>query len=266
MIQFFNQQPVLASFLLSVAINLVFFAIAFTFKTDKVTDLSYSLSFFIMAPLLLLAGGMEFSLIQLVLTLAIMLWGLRLGSYLLRRILWTKTDARFDDKRNNPKKLIAFWTLQTLAIWIIMLPHSTFLNFPYPMEVSVWTYLGFFFFLSGFLIETISDQQKFVFKKKPENSDRWIDTGLWHFSRHPNYFGEMVLWWGLFLVVLPFLSSWQWLTLFGPLFITFLLLFVSGIPLLEKSAEEKYGQNEEYQQYRDSTSLLIPMIPRKKSS
>lgn len=262
MISLLNNQPVLASFIISVAINLIFFLIAFSFKTDKVTDLSYSLSFFILAPVLIFSSGKGFVLQQLFLALAIMLWGFRLGVYLFSRILITKTDDRFDDKRNNPANLIRFWLLQTIAVWVIMLPFSLFLTRRNIDVKNVFTYVGFAVYLLGFIVETISDAQKFQFKRQSENKGKWMQGGLWKYSRHPNYFGEILVWWGLFIVVLPHLSGLSFLTVSGPVFITLLLLFVSGIPLLEKAADKKHGQNPDYISYRDNTSLLIPM-PRK---
>lgn len=259
MINLLNSQPVLASLLISVGINLFFFLIAFSFKTDKVTDLSYSLSFFVLAPVLLIASGKGFAQQQLVLTLAIMLWGFRLGSYLFARILITKTDDRFDDKRSNPVNLIRFWVLQTIAVWVIMLPFSLFLTKRNIQTYNIFMYVGFALYIIGFLVETISDSQKFQFKRKPENKGKWMQSGLWKYSRHPNYFGEIVLWWGLFIVVLPYLSGLSYLSVLGPVFITLLLLFVSGIPLLEKGADKKYGDDPDYVSYRDNTSLLIPM-------
>ncbi len=263
MINLLNNQPLLAALFISIAINLFFFTIAFSFKTDKVTDLSYSLSFFILAPVLLLASGAAFSLQQLVLTLAIMLWGFRLGSYLFARILITRTDDRFDDKRSNSANLIRFWLLQTIAVWVIMLPFSLFLTRRNIETYSLFMYMGFAIFLIGFLVEAISDSQKFRFKRKVENKGKWMEGGLWKYSRHPNYFGEILVWWGLFIVVLPYLSGLSYLTVSGPLSITLLLLFVSGIPLLEKGADKKYGDNPDYISYRDKTSLLI-LLPRKK--
>lgn len=259
MIYLLNDHPVLASLLISIGINLFFFLIALSFKTDKVTDLSYSLSFFVLAPVLLISGGKAFAQQQLMLTLAIMLWSFRLGSYLFSRIMITKTDDRFDDKRNNPVNLVSFWLLQIIAVWVIMLPFSLFLTRRNIKAHSVFMYIGFAVFLIGFLIEVISDAQKFQFKKKAENTGKWMQKGLWKFSRHPNYFGEILVWWGLFIVVLPYLSGLSFLAILGPVFITLLLLFVSGIPLLEKSADKKYGTNPDYISYRDNTSLLIPM-------
>ena len=263
MIGLFSEQAVLASLFLSVLVNLIFFLVAFTLKTDKVTDLSYSLSFIAIAPFLLVANGMNFSLQQLMVTLAIVVWGIRLGTYLFSRILITKTDARFDDKRNNPKKLIAFWVLQITAVWLIMMPYAFYLTSRVVGNMSLVSYLGFTVFTAGMIIESVSDYQKFVFKKQAENRNKWMDRGLWSWSRHPNYFGEMLVWWGLFAVVFPYLTGFKILALIGPVFITLLLLFVSGIPLLEKSAIKKYGNNPDYLSYRDTTSLLIP-LPRKK--
>lgn len=260
---FFSTQPILSSLIFSLSINLLFFLVAFSFKTDKVTDLSYSLSFFLLAPLLLLAGGKGFSVQQIVVTMAIMIWGLRLGIYLFSRILITKTDDRFDDKRNNPSNLIRFWILQILAVWLIMLPFSLYLTRRNTGNSGVFFYIGLAIFIIGLIIETVSDSQKFQFKKKQENKKRWMQSGLWKYSRHPNYFGEILVWWGLFIVVLPFLSGFSYLTILGPISITLLLLFVSGIPLLEKSADKKYGQDPEYVAYRDGTSLLI-LLPKKK--
>ncbi len=263
MIQLFSNQPVLASFILSLVINLSFFTVALSLKTDKVTDLSYSLSFVVMAPLLLLSRGRGYSLIQVLAAMAIILWGIRLGSYLFFRILKTGKDERFDDKRNNPKRLAGFWILQTLAVWIIMLPFSFYLTQRSSETASVLIPAGFAVYLMGLVIESVSDYQKYAFKKRKENRGKWMDRGLWAISRHPNYFGEILVWWGLFLVTIPHLSGFRYLSVVGPVFITFLLLFVSGIPLLEKSADRKYGSHPGYQDYKHRTSLLIP-LPRRR--
>ncbi|MDC7234802.1 MAG: DUF1295 domain-containing protein [Spirochaetales bacterium] len=265
MIDFVNTFPIWASLVFSIIINFSFFLIALIFKTDKVTDLSYSLTFAVLAPVLLFSAGKGYSLIQILLMGSILLWAIRLGSYLLKRILITKTDDRFDDKRNNPANLIRFWILQTTAVWIIMMPYTLFLisrNIDLPAGLVIF---GFIIFLTGFIIEIVSDVQKFRFKSQEQNKGKWMDKGLWKYSRHPNYFGEILVWWGLFIVVLPGLSGWNLLTAAGPVSITLLLLFVSGIPLLEKSAEKKYGSNPDYIRYRDRTSLLVPMPHRKEN-
>jgi steroid 5-alpha reductase family enzyme len=109
----------------------------------------------------------------------------------------------------------------------------------------------------------VADWQKFVFKNREKNRGLWIQSGLWNYSRHPNYFGEILLWWGIFLYVTPFIQGLYWISVIGPLFITFILLFVSGIPLLEKKYDKKYVKNEKYQKYKSSTSVLI-LLPKKR--
>ncbi len=251
--------PIGSSLLLSIAINFIFFLIAFCLKTDKVTDLSYSFSFLLITPILLLSSGWGFTAFQLWLGLVIMLWAFRLGAYLFIRILLTGTDERFDDKRNNPLRLIAFWILQIIAVWLVMMPFAIFLPLRPAQNNLFFTAAGFTIACGGLLIETISDYQKFCFRKNKTKKGLWIQKGLWRYSRHPNYFGEILFWWGLFVVVQPSLKGWQLLSVVGPLSITVLLLFVSGIPLLEKSAQAKYGSNPDYIKYKDNTRLLIPL-------
>ncbi len=255
--------PVLFSLLLSAGINTFFFVFAAAFKTDKVTDLSYSLSFFIMAPLLYLSGGRGSNLDQLVVTAAIMIWALRLGSYLLRRIMAIGKDERFDDKRSNFKAFLTFWILQALVVWIVMLPFSLFLSARPVITLLESSLAGIILFTAGLVIEGVSDHQKFIYKSREENRGHWVDKGLWKYSRHPNYFGEIVLWWGLFLIAAPTLKGVQWITVIGPLTITLFLLKVSGIPILEKQADKKYGNQSGYTEYKTRTSILVP-LPRRK--
>jgi steroid 5-alpha reductase family enzyme len=111
------------------------------------------------------------------------------------------------------------------------------------------------------VIEAVADTQKSAFRAKAENGGRFVSTGLWHYSRHPNYFGEILLWWGVFLYAVPFLDGAAFAVVIGPIFITLLLLFVSGIPLLERSADEKYGDDPAYRDYKRRTSILVPLPP-----
>jgi steroid 5-alpha reductase family enzyme len=109
----------------------------------------------------------------------------------------------------------------------------------------------------------IADRQKSAFNAKPENKGRFISTGLWSWSRHPNYFGEIVLWIGVAIIALPILRGWQWVTLISPVFIILLLTRISGIPLLERRADQKWGNEAEYQSYKARTSVLVPLPPKK---
>ena len=261
--QFVQTHPILFSLIISFAINTFFFVFAAAFKTDKVTDISYSLSFFLLTLLLLLASGGPFSSHKLLVAAAILIWSARLGSYLLYRIIKIGKDDRFDDKRGNFTNFLKFWVLQATTVWLVMLPFSLYITSPSDEGSLFFTLIGVVLFVVGLLIESISDAQKFRYKNKPENSAHWVDSGLWKYSRHPNYFGEMLVWWGLFIVVIPSLRGLDWLTVIGPVFITLLLLFVSGIPLLEKSADRKYGNNADYRSYKESTSILFPRPPRR---
>ncbi|MDA3850124.1 MAG: DUF1295 domain-containing protein [Spirochaetaceae bacterium] len=261
MFSYISQNPVVASLLISSALNIFFFIFAAVFKTDKVTDFTYSLTFFILAPLMYLTGGYTIRLLPLLITLGIMLWALRLGSYLFYRILKIGKDDRFDERRGNVVEFAKFWILQMIAVWVIMLPSTLFLNGGTNPSLGIASYIGIGLFIIGLLIEAISDMQKFNFKMK--NRDHRMSQGLWKWSRHPNYLGEILVWWGLFIVVAPSLGDLQWIAIIGPTFITLLLLFVSGIPLLEEAADKKYGEKKEYRDYKAKTSLLILWPPKK---
>lgn len=252
---------ILALFI-SLGINLLFFILASTFKTDKFTDFTYGLTFITLAIFFLLKNQ-TFYLSQVLLVAMVAIWGIRLIAYLLIRILKIKKDRRFNKIRENPLKFLQFWVFQGLAVWTIMLPSIYLLNKTESKLLSPVMVLGIFIWSFGLLIETVSDFQKFSFKNNPNNKNLWIQSGLWKYSRHPNYFGEMLCWWGIFIFALPFIQGSSWLTIISPLFITFILLFVSGIPPLEKRYNNKYADNKKYQEYKKRTSILIP-LPQKR--
>ncbi len=247
---------------ISFGINTLFFIYAFIRKTDVVTDLSYSLSFLI-AVLYLYLLHAERALLQTMLLGIVSLWALRLGSYLLSRILATKVDHRFDDKRDSFVRFGTFWLLQATAVWIILLPVTFAMGGQIDLQINYpFLLIGLGISLFGLIYETVADYQKNTFKKKYPK--KLITSGVWAYSRHPNYFGEILVWWGgIFVMVLPYLEGGAYyLVAFGPVFITLLLLFVSGVNLLEKSWKEKYGNEEYYQMYVRQTSLFIPWKKR----
>jgi steroid 5-alpha reductase family enzyme len=248
------------SFLASLGVNAVFFAVAAIRKTDVVTDLSYSLSFALLALALPDVGAHK--LVQLIAALMVLLWALRLGGYLFGRILRIKVDHRFDEMRDKPLVFARFWILQAISVAVIMLPVSYLLGRGSAPDFGPWAIAGIAIWLVGLAIETVSDSQKSAFKGTEINRGRFISSGLWKYSRHPNYFGEMLVWWGLFVYAVPFLHGWAFATVLGPVFLTLLLLFVSGIPLLEKSAEKRYGDDPDYREYKRRTSILVPLPPR----
>src|SRR3954454_13084837 len=250
---------ILLSFLITLAVNAAFFAFAASRKTDVVTDLSYSLSFALLAIVLPFLGARE--PVQLVASLLVLVWAVRLGGYLLRRILRMKVDHRFDEMRDNPLRFARFWLLQAISVAVIMLPVSYLLGEDAAPGFGLWAIAGAVVWLIGLVIEAVGDAQKSTFKAKRENRERFITNGLWRYSRHPNYFGEMLVWWGLFVFAVPFLHGAAFAVVIGPVFITLLLLFVSGIPLLERSAEAKYGDDPAYREYKRRTSILVPLPP-----
>ncbi|MBT3249195.1 MAG: DUF1295 domain-containing protein [Candidatus Pacebacteria bacterium] len=252
----------ISTLLISFFIQILFFTFAATFKTDKLTDLAYGLTFIFISWWLLLTKSNLLST-QLILTISITLWGLRLATYLFIRILKIGKDNRFDSIRENFFSFFKFWTFQAVTIWVVMLPSIYALTSHKTISINYWTILGSIIFLTGLVIETSADWQKFKFKNNLANNSKWIETGLWKYSRYPNYFGEMMVWWGIFITTINWQSNLSWLTILGPMFITFILLFISGIPLLEKRYNKKYKNDLKYQSYKKCTSLLIPWFPRK---
>ena len=252
---------ILVSLVVVLAVNAAFFAIAATRRTDVVTDLSYSLSFAVLAIVLPFLGAHE--PIQLAASLLVLVWAARLGVYLFRRILRIKVDHRFDGMRDNPLRFARFWLLQAISVAVIMLPVSYLLGRDTAPGFGLWALAGATIWAVGLVIESLADAQKSAFKARDENRGRFISSGLWRYSRHPNYFGEMLVWWGLFVYSVPFLDGAAFAVVIGPLFITLLLLFVSGIPLLERSADEKHGDDPAYREYKRATSILVPLPPRR---
>ncbi|HET7354805.1 MAG TPA: DUF1295 domain-containing protein [Gaiellaceae bacterium] len=251
---------IFVSFAVAFAVNAVFFAVAAARKTDVVTDLSYSLTFVLLAIVLPLTGAAE--PVQLVASLLVLVWAFRLGGYLFRRILRIKVDHRFDGIRDEPLRFARFWLLQAITVAVVMLPVSYLLDRDRPPRLGAWSIAGATVWLVGLLVEAVADSQKAAFKAKEENRGRFVSTGLWRYSRHPNYFGEMLVWWGLFVYAVPVLHGAAFVVVAGPLFITFLLLFGSGIPPLERSADERYGSDAAYRDYKRRTSILVPLPPR----
>jgi steroid 5-alpha reductase family enzyme len=251
---------ILLSFGIALLVNAAFFAVAAARRTDVVTDLSYSLTFALLAVVLPATGAGK--PVQLVASLLVVLWAMRLGGYLFRRILRMKVDHRFDGIREAPLRFARFWLLQALTVAIVMQPVSYLLDQEHPPGFGAWNVAGAAIWLLGLVLEAVADAQKAAFRARDENRGRFIGSGLWRYSRHPNYFGEMLVWWGLFLYAVPALHGAAFAVVTGPVFITLLLLFVSGIPPLERSANAKYGDDPTYREYRRRTSILVPLPPR----
>lgn len=230
--------------ILSISINLIMFIPAYFFKTDKLTDVSYAITFITLSLLMIIYQDIW------IISLMIIIRAIRLWTYLLIRIMKIQKDNRFDEMRNNRKKFIKFWLLQWFSVAIIS--SSLLLSMSNDVLI-VWIIIR----VIGLIIESIADHQKFQFILNKKNW--WIQTWLWKYSRHPNYFGEILCRIWIYIAALPNLIGINKLIgLISPIFIIILLLFVSGIPLLEKSARKKRRDNQEYKKYIKKTSILIP--------
>ena len=234
---------------------------AYMWKTDKLTDISYAVTFALLAVIGLIIGGI--SIPSIILVSAILIWSIRLGGYLLRRIHKIGRDTRFDEMRKSFWRFGRFWILQGFTVWVVLIPSMLFL-IKSPTELPWYAYTGLFIWACGLIIEAIADMQKFRFINDIKNKGKWLDIGIWKYSRHPNYFGEITLWFGLYIFVFGNLSTTEAIIgIIGPLYIALLILFVSGVPLLEKRAEKKWGNNFEYRKYKQRTSVLIPWFKKK---
>ncbi|MFT4532119.1 MAG: steroid 5-alpha reductase family enzyme, partial [Candidatus Saccharimonadales bacterium] len=247
--------------LFSLGINGAMFLVAFKRKTDHLTDISYAATFVALTGYAAVVGQIN-SVYQWILAFMVILWAVRIGSYLLMRIRKMGRDKRFDDKRDSFIKFGGFWLLQAITVWVVLLGVTKFM---FTRESNVNTMLvviGFGIWLVGLAVEAIADLQKFNFINDKNNKGRWIDVGLWKYSRHPNYFGEILVWAGVFVFVSSVLvGSDLLIALISPVFIAILLIFVSGIPLLEKSADKRWGKDKKYLEYRRRTSVLV-IAPR----
>jgi steroid 5-alpha reductase family enzyme len=248
------------AFLVILFLQIVFFVYAALKKTDKVTDLSYGLTFVIVS-LFLYIQNIEYSSVYKVILLSlVIIWGLRLAIYLFARILKTGKDKRFDGVREDLKRFGSFWLLQAISIFVILLPTIYVLIGEDDISFNWVSFFGFVLSVLGIVIETFADSQKFIFKNNENNKSKWIETGLWKYSRHPNYLGEIFVWVGILIYCLPYLYGWGLLTVVSPIYITVLLVFVSGIPTLEMEYEKRYLGNKEYEEYKKKTGVLFPKI------
>lgn len=253
------------SAIITVGLQLVFFVIAASFHLDKLTDFAGGANFIILA-LTVFILAQTYSPRQCLVTGLVCLWGLRLSAFLLFRIIKIGRDERFQEVGKNIARFAIFWTFQAVWVYTVSLP-VIFVNSPRkaePLTDATMTRLdmaGTIVFVIGFLCEAMADAQKYSYRQNTSNAGHWCDVGLWKYSRHPNYFGEITLWWGIFLIATNVLRGAEWVAVLSPLFITAIILFLSGVPLLENSADIRYGCMEEYQHYKRTTSPLLPLPP-----
>lgn len=246
---------------LAFAINWLAFVPSALAPTERYYDLVGGISYVTVTVVAVLLSG-EPDLRALLVAAMVLVWSLRLATFLFRRISKAGGDSRFDDIKARPQKFFMAWTLQ--GLWVLLTAGAALAVITGGMRAPLGPVgiVGIAVWSSGMLIETVADRQKSRFKDDPSNQGRFIDVGLWAWSRHPNYFGEIVLWTGMAIVALPVLRGWQWATLISPVFVTFLLTKVSGIPALDESADERWGGQDDYEEYKRNTPVLVPKPPR----
>jgi len=233
------------------------FLLAYKLRSDKLTDISYAVSFLVLA-IYALASTSSPKALSLVIFFMSTLWSLRIGSFLLRRVLKVGKDKRFDEMRGHFLKFGKFWLGQALTAWLLMIPAELAIHSN--RNIKFFVFIGMAVWAIGLIAESIADWQKFSFHERKTKTHPWIDEGIWKYSRHPNYFGEISVWLGIYIASFSALTVVQKLIgLISPVFITLLLLFVSGVPILEKSADERWGEDKDYVSYKERTRLIIPL-------
>ncbi|MFF7293936.1 DUF1295 domain-containing protein [Microbacterium sp. NPDC008134] len=246
------------------AIQILAFIPAFLLRTERFFDLTGSATFFIISAALVLLTPMPDAR-SWILAAMVMLWAARLGSFLAVRVHKAGSDGRFDEIKGSPLRFLQVWVIQ--GAWVSLTAAAAWIAISTDAAARPtlgWlSIVGIVVWALGMVIEVVADAQKSAFRKDPRNRDEFIRTGLWSRSRHPNYFGEIVIWVGVFVTAAPVLTGWQWVAVLSPLFVILLLTRVSGIPLLEARAQKKWGDRADYVAYRDRTPALVPRLGRK---
>ena len=235
---------------------------AFIFKTEKFYDLTGSLTYIATILFALFATG-SFQNVQLgnlIIGIAIIVWALRLGSFLFMRIHKDKKDGRFDSIKTSFSQFFMTWTLQGMWVFICSSAALIAIANPTGAVINLVFIIGLIMFMVGFVIEVIADNQKTAFRSVPENKDLFINEGLWARSRHPNYFGEITLWTGITVMAISTFEGMNYLAIFSPIFSYLLLNYVSGVRMLEYRGHKKWGHLEEYNAYKKSTPKFIPRV------
>ena len=251
---------VLRVVILAFLIQWIAFLPAYIFQTEKFYDLTGSLTYLSVIWYSLISSSNHFAnlnVANITIVLLITLWAVRLGSFLFMRIHKDGEDKRFRTIKPSATQFFMTWTLQGLWVSLCSMCALTAISSDSGIVANALFYLGLGLFIFGFSTEVIADKQKTAFRSIPENRDKFITTGLWAKSRHPNFFGEIVLWTGIAVMSFSSLAGLQYLTLISPVFTYLLLVYVSGVRMLEARADKKWGDNEEYIRYKTDTPVLM---------
>jgi steroid 5-alpha reductase family enzyme len=239
------------------AVQWVVFIPSYWLQTEHYYDLAGCATYLLLLVLVAWAGP-PLGSSGTVLLLLCAVWALRLGSFLFLRIQRVGKDSRFDAIKPHPLRFLMAWTLQGLWVFLTLCAVLVFACSSADRTIGATFGLGICLWLLGFGLEVLADRQKQLFRSDPRNHGRFIQSGLWAVSRHPNYLGEILLWLGIFVCVAPSLQGWQWVGVVSPVFVFLLITRISGVPLLEAQAELRWGADAAYQAYKDATPVLWP--------
>ena len=248
---------------LAFAIQWIAFIPAYVFQTEKFYDLTGSLTYLSVIWYSLAVSSDQFAnlnVANIAIVLLISLWAIRLGSFLFMRIHHDGEDKRFRSIKPSASQFFMTWTLQGLWVSLCSMCALTAISSNTGIVTNAFFYIGLALFILGFSIEVMADMEKSAFKAIQDNKDKFITTGLWARSRHPNYFGEIVLWTGIAVMSFSSLQGLQYLTLISPIFTYLLLVYVSGVRMLEARGDLKWGDDPEYQEYKKRTPVLFIKI------
>lgn len=248
--------------MISFVLHWIAFIPAYLARTEKFYDIAGTVAYLsVLATasyLTMISSNNNLQLRSIVAIILVLIWALRLGIFLFVRVLKAGEDRRFREVKQNFSKFLVWWSVSALWVFLTAANALTMIINNVSFTDDFYFYFGLSLWLIGFSFEAIADEQKRRFKSDKKNKDAFISTGLWGLSRHPNYFGEILLWVGMAVIALPTLIGWQYVTLISPIFIYFLLTRVSGVNLLEDRANQKWGGTEEYESYVKKTPVLIP--------
>ena len=254
---------VVEAVLIAFIIQWVAFIPAYAFQTEKFYDLTGTLTYLSVTWYALYMSSDKFTNLNgasIAIVLLISIWAIRLGSFLFSRIHKDGEDKRFRTIKPSATQFFMTWTLQGLWVSLCSMCALTAISSESGVVVNAFYYLGIGLFIYGFYTEVKADNEKSKFRSVPENREKFITTGLWAKSRHPNYFGEIVLWTAIAVISLPSLSGLQYITLISPIFTYVLLVHVSGVRMLEARGQKQWGHLEEYKAYQKSTPMLFPKL------
>ena len=246
--------------LLAYAVQWLVFVPSFLAHTEHYFDLTGSATYLAVTALALFAGNGDMR--AHVIAVLVAVWALRLGSFLFVRVKQDGSDGRFDELKFSFPRFLMTWTIQGLWVFLTLAAALAAMTVATSVPMGTLAWVGVVVWVVGFGIETTADAQKRAFKRDPANAGRFITTGVWAWSRHPNYFGEITLWVGIALIAAETLSGWRWVTMISPVFVFVLLNFISGVPLLESRGKKRWGADPEYQAYKARTPVLVPRPPR----